>query len=382
MPTIKGIYVDGVVYNYEDANIAPIFQFYKKYLVDDLVLHDGILYRCILSHTSNNYFDTKKWEPINLEEYLKNNFVSLLEGTSADFYSSKRPNRYDFSHVNSDGYFTERLENNKVFRYNVVKDSKGLIIKIVDASTGFETSIQWPENLNPYPSSGSGNYWFGSKAEYANLLNNGTIQNDMVYFIETDSIDTHIIIIEEPELPEEYEQLEYLNFTPPVGFLVSIPSSFFGYALVSFNDVPRNTDNCVFGYRISSSNNKDFEVRVQANTMNYLAWARSSTYLTYAGQKTITDNIPIKISFGFNDLREAAYIGGYGLSSGQEYGFDGKLYSLKGFTEPVLDDSNSTPLFDFIPCKRKSDNTLGFYEKISQTFYSTTMGNGYVEAPT
>lgn len=146
MPTIKGIYVDGVVYNYEDANIAPNFQFYKRYLVNDLVLHDGILYRCILSHISNNYFDIKKWEPINLEEYLKNNFVSLLEETSADFYSSKRPNRYDFSHVNSDGYFTERLENDKVFRYNITKNENGYINKIIDTSTGFETSIVWSDN--------------------------------------------------------------------------------------------------------------------------------------------------------------------------------------------------------------------------------------------
>lgn len=143
MPTIKGIYVDGVVYNYEDANIAPNFQFYKEYLVDDLVLHDGILYRCILNHTSNNYFDTRKWESINLEEYLKNNFVSLLEEISANSYFGKRPNRYDFSHIDSDGYFTERLENGEVFRYNITKDGNGYINKIIDTSTGFETDIVW-----------------------------------------------------------------------------------------------------------------------------------------------------------------------------------------------------------------------------------------------
>ena len=45
---IKGFQVGGIVYKYQDSNIASEFEPNIYYQTDDLRLYDGQLYKCII----------------------------------------------------------------------------------------------------------------------------------------------------------------------------------------------------------------------------------------------------------------------------------------------------------------------------------------------
>lgn len=174
MPTIKGIYVDGIVYNYEDANIAPNFQNFHKYTTNELVFYDGILYRCIKNHNSAAYFDFSKWTQINLAEYLAQNYYSIVKNFMPDSLSVDKPVEYDFSHINSDNYFVETFENGDEFVFNVEKNSEGIINKIINTTNNSEITIIWEQNIKqPLPYNASitlSSNWEGNSSPYSQTV--------------------------------------------------------------------------------------------------------------------------------------------------------------------------------------------------------------------
>lgn len=67
--------------------------------------------------------------------------ILLSDRVDADL---RRPSAFDFSTL-GDGYFRETLEGEapETARYNVTRDGQGRIVKITDASDGFETAVIW-----------------------------------------------------------------------------------------------------------------------------------------------------------------------------------------------------------------------------------------------
>ena len=51
----------------------------------------------------------------------------------------------------------------------------------------------------------------------------------------------------------------------------------------------------------------------------------------------------------------------------------GKIYKLTGYTIDASGTYMLTPLCDFIPCYRKSDNQVGIYDVVAGTFYTPTL---------
>ena len=57
----------------------------------------------------------------------------------------------------------------------------------------------------------------------------------------------------------------------------------------------------------------------------------------------------------------------------KQYGLNGNVYVFKAFMPDK--DLKTIPLFDFVPCYRKSDGEVGFYEMVNGKYY-TNVGPG------
>ena len=77
---------------------------------------------------------------------MSNSFI-LCDATLKGFGNAAiRPTAYDFSAVDSANYFLETVSGGGVTittRYNVSRDEQGRIIRITDASDGWETAVSW-----------------------------------------------------------------------------------------------------------------------------------------------------------------------------------------------------------------------------------------------
>lgn len=182
----------------------------------------------------------------------------------------------------------------------------------------------------------------------------------------------------EPGLIAGYQAIEYIEYTAPIGFGVKIPTDFEGYAEAAFSTIPDTTARSVLGYRESTSNNADFAV--QGKNGKWEGWARGASVAPITDSINITAGEKIACTYWVKGVRSDAYIGAYAFYSStvQENAFDGRIYLLKGWS--IEAPPQQALLFKFLPCIRKSDNTLGWFEAVSKTFYSETTGTGSVAA--
>lgn len=93
---------------------------------------------------------------------------------------------------------------------------------------------------------------------------------------------------------------------------------------------------------------------------------------SWTGKLERDDNESIERNFTqdtFTDKGFCLFSGATSISSrSQQYDFAGKIY---GFSMTY----NGAPLLELVPCYRKSDNVIGFYDKVGNTFYTNT-GSG------
>lgn len=186
----------------------------------------------------------------------------------------------------------------------------------------------------------------------------------------------------EPALPSEYQRVEYLDFTPLIGIVITLPSS--GKILFTADftsDLAASNTNysTVFGYRASSTTGKDFVLGVYTGkTYGYIRNPGDANGIVISIGENYTTGDRIKASILLVNPRTMALIGKYAYdysSSGVDtYGLDGKFYSLKG-----EDLNTGQTVAWFVPCYRKSDNQVGVYDYIAQAFYYETdaAGSGY-----
>lgn len=184
----------------------------------------------------------------------------------------------------------------------------------------------------------------------------------------------------EPDLPSAYQRVAYLDFTPSIGIVITIPTS--GYFLYTADFSPdrvaSSPNNDVFGYRLSSRTEKDFEI---GNTTTSYSWIRTpgnDNGLRIADQTSASVGVRMAARTLLVNPRSTAMIGkysyNYSSSSVNNLAFDGKFYSLK-----AIDILTGNTAAWFVPCYRKSDNQVGVYDHIAQDFYYSTyaVGSGY-----
>lgn len=182
----------------------------------------------------------------------------------------------------------------------------------------------------------------------------------------------------EPALPSEYQRVEYLDFTPSIGIYITLPTT--GKVLYECDfssDINNANESVAFGYRTSTSNNKDFEVYVTSgNMLTYLRTINADNGITLSNTPYTVGSRMIGKILLINP-RATAFIGkyaNYSTSSVDHSALDGKFYGLKG-TDLITDNVVAW----FVPCYRKSDNQVGVYDHIAQAFYCETyaVGSGY-----
>lgn len=187
----------------------------------------------------------------------------------------------------------------------------------------------------------------------------------------------------EPDLPNEYQRVEYLDFVPNVGILVTIPTTgrilFSADCASTKNKTGSEQYSCVFGYRVHpSTSQKDFMLDFTGTSSEIHGFIRSASngYVFEAGEGYVSGE-RVTIHILLKEPRSTALIGCY-LDDDPSTGtsirndsFEGSFYSLKG-NDPVTGEVVAW----FVPCYRKSDNQVGVYDHIANAFYAETRHYG------
>ena len=177
---------------------------------------------------------------------------------------------------------------------------------------------------------------------------------------------------DEPKLPDEYQRVEYLDFTPDAGFKLTVPA--FSSLTVECASDTTDSNHCVIGYRENSYTNYDWNVGIGNvnNVQSLRFWAKGSGYYHYY-DAPVSIVIGQKMTFHvvISGSRTYAYVGRYSTKDSEYYGWDGKFYSLK-----ARDTYSGELLADFVPCYKKADNTIGIYDTVGKAFYGTLTASG------
>ena len=175
----------------------------------------------------------------------------------------------------------------------------------------------------------------------------------------------------EPALPSLYKRLEYLDYEPSIGILVDLATADYMLLMADFMSRKTSTGESVaIGYRQSTTNPNDFRIGAAATTM--LSKVSSTGQglsvrdgLSYTPRSRVTGKIVLV------SPRNQALIGRYDHYEGGTYvgasALDGRIYQIKCINLDTLGICNW-----FVPCRKVEDNTLGFFDHVTQIFYSTT----------
>lgn len=185
----------------------------------------------------------------------------------------------------------------------------------------------------------------------------------------------------EPLLPSEYQRVEYLQFEPSIGIIVTIPT--IGYVCYAADIISTKTNSnedlsIVFGFRKNGSASKDFELGATYQAVySWIRYDGTDTGLEMYHNNSYTPGNRKTVYITLKSPRSTALIGRYAYynsSNVNSEAFRGKFYSLKGTNITT----NQTVAW-FVPCYRKSDNKVGVYDHIAQAFYYETYatGSGY-----
>ena len=181
----------------------------------------------------------------------------------------------------------------------------------------------------------------------------------------------------EPALPDEYQRVEYLDFTPDAGFQVNIPIKSITWTVECASDTT-DSHPTIFGYRVNSYTTNDFYFYIANvdSVQSLTVWNKGSSIYLKDDALPVIVGKKMKFSALFSTgSRGKAFIGRYSEKSGEYYGWDGKFYSIKGH-----DPMTQGLVADFVPCYKKADNIIGIYDTVAKVFYSelTASGSGAV----
>ena len=177
-------------------------------------------------------------------------------------------------------------------------------------------------------------------------------------------------------LPPEYQQVEYIATTSGCYIVTSVTNTTpieFETEAKSYN----NTGGYVFG---TTTNPPRYFLQLFTG-----AGKTAIGYNNYTTGGTVTDNVYYKLSGIIHNGEQKLYIDGVQDISAAMTGTLSQAYirlfgvpehPLRGEMRYFRITSNGTPLFNGIPCYRKSDNRAGMYDTINNQFIdSPTLSN-------
>ena len=173
----------------------------------------------------------------------------------------------------------------------------------------------------------------------------------------------------EPALPSLYKRVEYLDYQPSIGILVTLASADCMLLMADFMSRKATGESTAIGYRDSTSNSKDFTIGANGATINtYVRNSSEGVGIRKGASYTLDSRATAKMVL--IRPRNLALLGKYGYYqsvSGSESDLDGRIYQVKCVNLDTFAICNW-----FVPCRNVDDNTLGFFDHVTHMFYSTT----------
>ena len=175
----------------------------------------------------------------------------------------------------------------------------------------------------------------------------------------------------EPALPDAYKRVEYLDFQPSVGILVGVDSTnYYAIPLVDFMSRKATGISTAFGYKeTSSSSTKDFQIGANGNAIRSYVAGSSDYGASINNNASYTIGSQATARAFLKSPKSTAFIGKYGHYQGSSVAandLDGRVYQVK-----IVNTTTYTISNWYVPCRRIVDNVLGFFDHITQIFYST-----------
>lgn len=276
--------------------------------------------------------------------------------------------------ISSEG-FAKKLEGG----YPTLRDAAIALLEIASP-----TNVFGSKGVYEVPSGydGWGDVKFIPNLQAKSVTRNGSVVADSGY----DGLSTVTVNVSATSwvLPNEYQEVEYIDFTPNSGIEVKIPvkkaftingtqytndSLSFIVEATASADVVSSSALSVFGYRQGAAQQIDYQLRFTggiASVYERMFGVNPDTEVSYTADVAKLVRGPV-----MNAPYDDAFIGRYSTySSGAIQAFDGKIYYVKGYT---IEDS--ALIFWFVPCREKATSKIGFYDLVAGEFYSTAVND-------
>ena len=205
-----------------------------------------------------------------------------------------------------------------------------------------------------------------------------------------------------PSLPAEYQEVEYIDFTGAQFF--SVPADFtitakpVVYTKSALTNDSGSSEMCIIGNGDAGSSSgtrpeiyySGKKIYVNQASVGSLYVTRNSSGYLDAGY-TYSVMIPVGVmaetltEYGTSIPVTVLNVGKY--SNGHPFMFTGRLYRVWfGDDTGVATGSYFaldyiTRLFDLVPCYRKSDTVIGFYDVVNSVFYTNQGSGAFVKGP-
>lgn len=185
-----------------------------------------------------------------------------------------------------------------------------------------------------------------------------------------------------PPLPSAYQRVEWIGGTGTQYLLINSAPLKADYIETEIAcEFANNDEYFVCGYGWNTNNNK-FGIGGHYNTQFHIAFGGLATNVppymatTYDNDfHTWTYENGVFEIVDKSDIRDVSYRT-YGDDSTRKIRiFKGYSATLSGKIKYFIQKRNGEEIVNLIPCYRKSDNVIGMYDTVTQTFY-TNAGTG------
>lgn len=175
-----------------------------------------------------------------------------------------------------------------------------------------------------------------------------------------DTPDTPII------LPSGYKKVKYMSHVGSA--CISVPKPNLIYLTASGKLLNTDANAKIFGYRRKNTDPTDFNVGY-STTGGLQAWQRRDSQVNlYPSQYVAGEDFVI--SSILYHTKTTAFIGAYySLSDAIYEPWNGDVYYIKGL------DLTGETAFNYVPCVKEEDETPGYFEVVSGTFYGTVISS-------
>lgn len=203
-------------------------------------------------------------------------------------------------------------------------------------------------------------------------------------------------------LPAEYQEVEYIDFTGTQFF--SVPADFTTtakpvlYTKSALTNDSGSSEMCIIGNCDAGSDTSTRPEIFYSGKRIYASQASVvGLYITRDSSGNLDIDITHSISlsvgvtaetlteYGTNITATSLYVGKY--NDGNAFMFTGRLYRVwfgndtGAATGSYFALDFITKLFDLVPCYRKADTVIGFYDVVNDVFYTNKGTGTFVKGP-